>query len=174
MTGAIPEKIKEAKPAMVVIMAKNEGLNLDSMVFKTRFFCDVLLYFCANSLYLTIKCNIIEIVMINCKAIKLEEITVISQAKNPSAPALAITEHTQIRIGIITHLISLKIRNKTIIRIRIKALPYTSKSFFTKVTISSAIILTPPKKMRELFSYFFIMFLISWIFRCSISLILSL
>ena len=64
-----------------------------------------------------------EIVIISCKAIKFEEITVISHPKNPKLLVIATTDKVQIRIGSMTHLGFLKTIPKTRIRRRIRMLP---------------------------------------------------
>ena len=64
-----------------------------------------------------------EIVIISCKAIKFDEITVTSQANKPRIPAVEITEMIQINIGIRTHLKCLKIYHKTNIKIKTKEEP---------------------------------------------------
>ncbi len=64
-----------------------------------------------------------EIVMISCKAIKFEEITVISHPKNPKLLVIAVTDSAQIRIGSITHLGFLKTIPKTRIIISMRVLP---------------------------------------------------
>jgi hypothetical protein len=99
------DKINDANPTIVVIIAKNEGLNLDNIVFKTSLCWDELEYFIDNSLYLTIKCNTIEIVIISCSEIKFDDMTVTSQPKNPKIPVVDTTESKQINRGRITHLI---------------------------------------------------------------------
>jgi hypothetical protein len=64
-----------------------------------------------------------EIVIISCKAIKFEEMTVISHPKKPKLLVIAMTDSTQIRIGSITHLGFLKILPKTRMRRKISILP---------------------------------------------------
>ena len=64
-----------------------------------------------------------EIVIMSCKAIKFEEITVISHPKNPKELVIAITERVQMRIGKTTHLGLLKTTPKTSIRSSISMLP---------------------------------------------------
>ncbi len=108
---------------MVVIIAKNDGLNFDKIVFITSLYWLAFLYFTFNSLYLTIKCKTIEMVIINCKAMKLDDITVTSQPKIPKVPAVAITDTKHINKGIIIHLICLKIYQKINTKIRSKDVP---------------------------------------------------
>ena len=64
-----------------------------------------------------------DIVIISCKAIKFEEMTVISQPKNPKLLVMAMTDRAQIRIGSITHLGFLNTTPKTRIRRSIRILP---------------------------------------------------
>ena len=59
----------------------------------------------------------------SCKAIKFEEITVISHAKNPKVLVMARTERAEIRMGKRTHLIRLKTTHKIKIKINIKVDP---------------------------------------------------
>ena len=64
-----------------------------------------------------------EIVIISCKAIKLEDITVISHPKKPKLEVIASTERAQIRIGSTIHLGFLKTTPKTRIRRSMSMLP---------------------------------------------------
>ena len=64
-----------------------------------------------------------DIVRISCKAIKFDEMTVISHPKNPKLLVMAITDSVQIRIGSITHLGFLKTTPRTRIRRSIRILP---------------------------------------------------
>ena len=82
ITGSIFDKIKEAKPTTVVIIAKNEGSSFDKTSIYNKFVLTCILYFTFSSLYLSIRCRTIDMVIISCKAIKFEDITVTSQTKN--------------------------------------------------------------------------------------------
>lgn len=64
-----------------------------------------------------------EMVIISCKAIKLEEITVISHPKNPKLEVIASTESAQMRIGNRIHLGFLNTTPKTRIRRSMSMLP---------------------------------------------------
>ena len=123
ITGSIFDKTSEPKPITVVIIAKNEGLNFDNTVLIISLYWLAFLYFTFNSLYLTIKCKTIEIVIINCNAIKFEDITVTSQPNNPKSPAVETTEIKHINRGKIIHLRCLKIYQRTNIKIASKPEP---------------------------------------------------
>jgi hypothetical protein len=55
ITGRIPEKSSDEKPAIVVIMAKNVGVALESIVSSTTLLFEALGYFERNSSYLTMR-----------------------------------------------------------------------------------------------------------------------
>jgi hypothetical protein len=123
ITGWIWEKRSEVNPAMVVRMAKKVGVAFESMVSKMSLLDEAWGYFVKSSSYLTIRCKTMEIVIISCKAIKFEEMTVISHPKNPKLLVMAMMDSVQIRIGSITHLGFLKTIPKTRIRRSIRILP---------------------------------------------------
>ena len=79
MMGCMYENRRDENPAIVVKMAKNVGVDLESMVKSMVRFFEARGYLLVSSSCLTMRCKTMEIVMISCKAIKFEEIIVISQ-----------------------------------------------------------------------------------------------
>ena len=122
MTGFRSDIIKDAKPAIVVMIAKKDGFAFDKTVRSISSFWFSVLSF-ANSLYLTMRCKIIERVIINCKDTKFDEITVTSHPNIPKNPMVKTTETTETKIGIITNLSSLNITKSVAISIKSKIEP---------------------------------------------------
>ena len=123
ITGCIEEKTSDEKPAIVVKIAKTVALVLESMVTRIIRLCEACGYFLSNSSYLTIRCSTMEIVMISCRAMKFEEMTVISHPKYPNRLVIATTERTQISIGKVIHLSCLKITPKMMMSKITRVLP---------------------------------------------------
>ena len=121
--GCMCEKSRDVNPAMVVMMAKKVGVTLESMVSRMVRFLEALGYLLKSSSYLTMRCKTMEMVMMSCKAIKLEEITVISQFQYPSAEVMAVTESVQMSIGSSTHLAFLNATPSTMISRSIRIEP---------------------------------------------------
>ena len=82
----------------------------------------------------------------NLTNIKLEDITVTSHPKNPSNPIMEIADNAQQIIGRKIQRILLKMMLKVMIRKNNTPSPKIFKSLLIKLTRSSAIMLTPPKK----------------------------
>jgi len=99
MTGSISQSSSEPNPAIVVNAAYRQGLIMKRTVSRMSFRCSVpgLLY--RSSRYLTIRWIVIAIVMISCKDMKLEDITVTSQPNIPNSPIMEIADKEQQSIG---------------------------------------------------------------------------
>ena len=86
-------------------------------------------------------------VMISNTATKLDDITVMRQSSAPSRPSMITTVAVQVTSGITTQRARRKIRAKISSMIPRMAAPNTTRSLPIKLTISAAIIGTPPTKM---------------------------
>ena len=104
-------------------MAKKVGVAFVSIVNKISLLDEALKLLIQFTPEQIIAKLLIIFVIISCKAIKFEEMTVISHPKNPRLLVMAMTDSVQIRIGSITHLGFLKISPKTRIRISTRILP---------------------------------------------------
>ena len=76
---------------------------------------------------------------------KFDDIAVTSICESPNTPKITNIAYEEVNKEIITHFISLKIKNKTPIMIKTTYMLNTMISFFTKFITSFAIISTPPK-----------------------------
>ena len=76
---------------------------------------------------------------------KFDDIAVTSICECPNTPKITNIAYEEVNNEIITHFISLKIKNKTTIIIKITDTLNKMMSFLTKFITSFAIISTPPK-----------------------------
>ncbi len=76
---------------------------------------------------------------------KFEEITVARQSTSPRKPTITKPAITQVTMGRSTQRIFLKITPRVEMRKTRTPIPNTTKSLFTKSTMSAAIMGTPPK-----------------------------
>ena len=87
----------------------------------------------------------IEIDKINIKDEKLDDMAVTSICMNAIMPKITKTEYAELNKQIITNLMSLNIKNKTTIIIKVTKKLKIIMSFLTKLITSFAIISIPPR-----------------------------
>ena len=86
--------------------------------------------------------------MMSNTATKLDEMTVMRQSSAPSRPSMISTVPAQVTSGITTQRTRRKIIASATIMMPKIALPKTTRSLLTKLTMSAAIIGTPPTNNR--------------------------
>ena len=94
----------------------------------------------------------VDIVSINIKEIKFEDITVTFQFRRPSMPIMIKTAKKQLSSGKITHRISRNIMARAATMKMNTPKPNTIRSFLMNEIMSSATIETPPKCTTAYFS----------------------